>query len=297
MTLDNANVFDHLNKIITDCLTVLRSQRDLLRAKNVYSKQRRIDVQQGFVRFEGGLLVYLKDIQHRIIFDGFEIQSIDTFVELCEEVLKYTDTPLSQFALRTLIEISFDKFKILFDDKLSLEEKNKYKAICLLADYGFMTNPSHTNEYNKLFIEFSPVFSTKQKKLLEDLHIAATQGLEKQTLVRKTRKLIGAVQDILSKKIDILPLFNLSKIESMDSALSHILHGDFILISSLFLPLRKKSNKLRTYYTLMIVVVNAINCVGAMVKDVELHKQIDSINDEFKAIGTYIKQHWEEIEK
>lgn len=292
MNLTKDNILIQLNKLILDSCLILNEQNEILKKSNPYTTQRKGDVDQGLVKL-GGVFIKLEDVKHRILFESLEIQTIDIFVNLAMSIMKNIDSSLCQFSLRTLEEISFHKLQILFSDKLPKEEKDKYKAICMLADYGFMKG--YADDYKKLFEEFRNLFSDKQIMVLRQLHESVNLETERQDLIKKIRKLISSIEDTLLKRTVLNPMFTQGRITAINSSFSHILHGDIFLLRDILNPKRRKSHELRTLSVIMYCMVNAINCVSKQIQTGIISDKIKTINSDYITLGSFTSNYWKKV--
>ncbi|GEM_PF-3050668 len=294
MDINNDNLFATIESQIKLGLEIISKFNEVLKSSNPYTRQRRVDYSQGLVRRDSGIFVSLKNVEHRILFESYEIHALEVSVQLTVEILKNVESSLVQFSLRTLLEISFEKIRIIFSSELTKKHKEKYKAIMLLADYGFMSN--HSTTFYNLYKEFRNEFDTKQIKILDELNIAVAKQSPRQYLIKKVRMLVNDIQDDLLKLLPPITFIKMDKLDALNSSLSHILHGNFTLILSLFIPKRAQSNLLRIYTIVYISIINILISIRSKVSGKREIAKIDELVDTYKLISAYTAMHWKEFE-
>lgn len=296
--MNSKTIFAQVEEIIRLIILQLNIQRKILH-KSCDSDQRVIDLNQGLVR-KKGILIPLSFIEHRILFDGYEAQFLVIFLKLYEYIFDNKNTLITQFTIRTLIEMSFNRAQILFSQTITNDEKNKYKLLMLLADYGFISFENHfwLKEYEKLYSEYRHLLSIKQQLLFDSLlkSIKTKNSEENKLYVVRARKLIDSFQDQLYKKTNILPLFRPINIYAMFSSFSHILHGNILLIDNMLSSKdNPKQHLLRIYWTLLLSGVNMINQIANSIHDDKIKIEVDLINQKFIPFSNLIKVYWEQI--
>lgn len=294
MDINNGNLFVIIESQIKLGLEIISKYNEVLKSSNPYTKQRRVDYSQGLVRRDSGLFVSLRNVEHRILFESYEIHALEISVQLTIEILKNVESSLVQFSLRTLLEISFEKIRIIFSSELTKKQKEKYKAIILLADYGFMSN--HSTMFYNLYKEFRNEFDTKQIKIIDELNVAVAKQAPRQYLIKKVRTLVNNIQDDLLKLLPPITFIKADKLDALSSSLSHILHGNFTLISSLFMQKRAQSNLLRIYTIVYISIINILISIRSNVPDKSVIAKMDELVDTYKQISAYTATHWREFE-
>ena len=98
--MEKSKIFTDTEEIINDIINLLEFQLSLL-AKQGYANQKIIDLQQGFLK-RHGIYVPLKNVSHKILYEGYEHIFLMTFIELYKKLFSNWDDSFAQFALRTL---------------------------------------------------------------------------------------------------------------------------------------------------------------------------------------------------
>lgn len=298
--MNPTEIFKNSDEIIEIILLELKKYSKILNdsQKNI---QRITDLKQGLV-FKNGIYIPLKLISHKILFDGYENQFLITFIVLYENIFKEKDNLFTEFAIRTLTELGFPRAQILFSKILTKKEKQKYKLLHILADYGFIAfnNKTWLGEFKNLYSEFKNLLTPNQ----QDIFIQLLESIEKgnfdenNRLVKLARKLINSYQDELFKKTPILPIFRPINIESANSAFSHILHGNILLLENIFSTKKGSSHQhiLRIRWSLLLTGMNVLKHVSMYLSAKEIDPEIYNIEKRFTNISNLVKSFWEQIE-
>lgn len=251
---------------------------------------------------KNGILIPRKVVEHKILFDGYEAQFLITFILLYERVFKEKDSIFTEFAIRTLAEMGFKRVQILFSKATSNEERQKFKLLLLLADYGFIAfdNRIWLGEYQKLLSAYKNLLSQKQQNLFTRLgeSILSNDSNENAVYVKRARQQISLYQNQLFKKTKILPIFNPENIESTNSGFSHILHGNILLLSNMFSPNNRNPHQhiLRIRWTLLLTGMNLLIHISKLYPIIGNDKNLDVVERMFKQISNIVKTRWQELE-
>ena len=138
---------DDINNRILEALKTAKTGLDKL-----YNTHQRIsDLRRGLV-YKKGLYLPYSSVEHRILFDAYEVQFLDMFINFFSEMSKGGEDLFKEFAIRAIAEMGLKDSQILFSPDLPENEKNRFKTIIMLADYAFLgfNHPSRTSEYKKL---------------------------------------------------------------------------------------------------------------------------------------------------
>ncbi len=296
--INAATLFEELDELILRIIALLKKQRSFL-GKNRDNIQRVSDIQQGLV-YQKGIYLPLKSVEYRILFDGYEVAFLDVFISLHERIFSEgKDNIFTQFSLRTLFEMGFPRAQMLFSKSLSESEKNKYKLLLMLADYGSMgfNNKQHVAHFQKLYDYYGGLLTENQHKILKDLLNSIKNGDRDKhiNLTQKARKLIESVQDSLFQKTPMLSIFGKRNIKAMFSGFSHILHGNIFLILDILSSKRPNQLKLRVYWFLLLTGINVVNQLANNIDNKPLNNEVLELNKDFVIIAEKVKNFWEQL--
>lgn len=291
--LETQRILKEADKVLRRVLKILIIQSDMLRARGL-PPQRVYDLRRGQVLIKG-IYVPLSSIEHRILLDGFEVNFINNFIDLYKSLYKNRKNSITQFALRTCVEMGFQRCQILFS-ALSKEEIESYKLVAMLGDYGFMAlgRPEHVRTFERLLAESNNLLTDKQKALFAE-YIASVKSNDTELhakLTKKTRKLADSVQDALYKKTPIHPLLRINVINALFSSFSHILHGNALLLIDTFSNRRPNQLLLRVYWVLLLTGFNMVNHISEHLKDSKIKARVKRLNKTFESVTRVIQANW-----
>lgn len=299
MTVDE--LFIKIDKILLSIFSHLEEEESILGKKHE-NLQLRSDVQSGWVK-RSGILVPLDSISHKLLFDSYEYHLIETFLKLIKGVYEEKDNIFTEFSFRTLIELSFYRTQIIFSNKISDNEKNKYKLLIWLADYSSMGigRREHMQNYKKLLAEYGELFDLTRdyyKPLLDMQEALEKQDIETHPeLVKKIRKMINNIQGDLYGKTEPIPIFKSKKIKYVYSGWSHILHGNTLLLSNIFSKnVRPNQHKLRVHWFMFMCGLNVATYVANYLEFTELIDKIGVTSKESEVVMSTVSKYWETIE-
>lgn len=294
--MNNDRILKESEKIIEEILIILNSQLTDLKKKGYY--QTELDRSQGLAR-KNGILLLLKSVDHRILFDGYETSFLETFIKLYVKLFKNFNETFAQFAIRTLEEMGVRRGQILFNTELDSKERNKYKLLLWLADYASISiiNPKNKDTYNKLLKEYEDLLKPKEYFFYSTLLQNLEKGdpIVKHDLIRTARQRINSLQGNLYPKTKMLPFFKKINLIAMSSSFSHILHGNVLLLNDVLDQKRPQAQQMRVFWGLLIAGVNVINGVKKYLENANYDSQISKINNDFIKLDLEVKKNWSSL--
>ena len=294
--MEKSKIFTDTEEIINDIINLLEFQLSLL-AKQGYANQKIIDLQQGFLK-RHGIYVPLKNVSHKILYEGYEHIFLMTFIELYKKLFSNWDDSFAQFALRTLEEMGIQRTQILFNNQIPLKTRNKYKLIIWLADYASLSlsYPKKIDTYKKLLYEYKELLTQKEYEFYSNLitQLKGKKPLEEYTLIKEARIKIAGLQGNLKAQTKPLPFIRELNIVALFSSFSHILHGNVLLLQDVIGEKRPNSQKLRIYWGLLLTGVNVINRVE---KYLNLSASVECINKNFIELQKVVAKNWESLSR
>lgn len=296
------NIFKDCENLIKSIELLLERQSKELRGNFYGSKQKVSDLQQRVIKYKG-IFVPFVYLDHRILFDGFEVGLVELFLSLYKAIYdKEKDNVFVEFSLRTLSEISFKRIQVLFSNKITRQEKNRMKLLILLADYGKLglDNPKNQRTYRKLLEEFKDTLTVKQKKLCGDLMalIKKKDSEKLYKLIRKLRGEINRTQNNLFEKTGLLSIFRREQLYVLFYEWSHLLHGNLLLLNDVFSKNRPRyRHKLRVYWSLILCGMNAVIYIDKYLSSVDYSKELGEVDVLYQDIKKFLAQNWRSIEK
>lgn len=282
---------------ILEILKVAKIELDKLYSTN----QRVSDLKVGLV-YKNGMYLPLRSVEHRIMIDAYEDQLLGIFIDLITEFAKGEENIFKEFAIRTVAEIGLKDSQIIFGADLTEKEKDNFKTIIMLTDYGFLgfDHPSRLLEYKKLLKEQKYLLSEKQLKLFVELekYLDNQNNEEYKKQIKKVRKLVDSVRSGLYKKTISPSMFRTENIDTFFSAFSHLIHGNTILLTDLLSTKRPKNrNKLRITWTVFMTGINTIYHVEGFLKRKGIKLEIGNLYQDFDTASKKVARYWDSIEK
>lgn len=259
--------------------------------------QKITDLQKGLIK-KGKIYIPLTSVNHKILFNGIEEINIDLYIQLFNKLFTKPNDEFAQFALRTVLELSFERIQILFDDKISEDQKNRFKVVLLLADYAMVANKyEHKSNFIKLLQEYKNLFKPKSFDFYMDLisNLQNLSPIDKNDKIVAARARLASVQGELIPKTTPSPIIREINITSFTDISSHLLHGNMLLLSNVFKKFNTSEQKLRVYWTLILSGVNVINIAGKTLNNSKIDKSIKEINDEFVEISKIVENNWDKL--
>ncbi len=296
--MDNKQFFssaDEINRKILEKLKTVKLELDKLFSTH----QRLSDIREGLILRNG---IYLPLKQHRIIYDGYEVQFVDVFNDFFSKMLDEKDCLFREFAIRTISEMGLKDSQILFSPTLTDGEKKRFKTISMLADYAFLgiQHPERKYEYKKLYYDEKNNLTEKQQLVfLEMSRCLDAKNYDLHTkLVKRIRKLVESTKNDLYKKTKTHKLFRKRNIEGAFSAFSHLIHGNIILLTDFLSKERPKyRNRLRATWALLLSGINTLIQVRDFLETKKVKLDIDSLLDEFEVVSKEMATNWRLLEK
>lgn len=289
--------FDDSNKIIEDILKLLKASK--LKLDVIYGTHQKVsDVKRGLV-FKNGIYQILKP--HRIIFDGYEVQFLSTFNQFFEAIYTSHNNILNEFAIRTISEMGLKDSQILYSPDLTVEEKDKFKTIAMLTDYGFLAlnGPNWFKEFKLLFLDQQDSLSIKQKNIYENIlsSVTSRDNIEHKILIKRARKLLDSTRDMLYKKTKSSPLIRQENVDAFFSAFSHLIHGNIIFLTDLLSSNRAKNRtKLRITWTLLMTGINTLTHVSSFLERSGSKIEVGDLLVRFDRVSKDLSLNWKKIE-
>ncbi|OGH02568.1 MAG: hypothetical protein A2798_02925 [Candidatus Levybacteria bacterium RIFCSPHIGHO2_01_FULL_37_17] len=290
------DVFKEIDDIIAQIIKVLETEYDNL-IKSGYGLQLKSDIARGLIKVNG---IYrpFSEMEHKILFDGYETTFIEMFLELHKKMYERWYEPLTQFAIRTIHEMGFKRTQILFNKKLNPQKIKKFKLLLMLADYAMISDiPLHKNHYIKLLKEYKNLLTKKELDFYKILipEIEKADPLARYEKIRTARQKINTLQETLFLETEILSIFRKINVMSVNSSFSHLLHGNILLLKDVLQLKRGDSPRLRVYWILLLTGVNVITYVGNFLNESNINKDVEKITKQFIGKSEYIKKYWEDL--
>lgn len=291
--------FESSNEIISRILETLQTSKKIL--DKLYNTHQRVSDLRSGVVFKKGLYLPYTSVEHRILFDGYEVQFLSTFIDLYSAMLQGGKDIFKEFAVRTIAEMGLKDSQILYSSDLSQTEKDKFKTIIMLADYAFLgfNRPSRLAEYTKLLDDQKHLLTANQLPLfIEMKKCLETKDYENyKKLVKKIRALINSTREALYKKTKTPKIFRSENVEAFFSAFSHLIHGNIILLTDLLSVKRPKNrNRLRITWTLLMTGVNTLIHVESFLRTKGVELQMGDLLQQFDKTSKELASYWRSIE-
>lgn len=266
--------------------------------KLYFTHQRVSDIKAGIVYKWG---IYLPLQLHRIFYEGYIVQFLSTFINFFSAMLNGEENLFKEFAIRTIAEMGMKDSQILFSPDISENEKEKFKTIIILADYGFLSfhHPERKIEYMKLFDEQKRLLSLNQLSLFTKMSkcLDTRNYDEYKKLIKPIRKLVDSTRNDLYKKTTTPKIFRTENIEAMFSAFSHLIHGNIILLTDVLSAKRPKNrNRLRISWTLLMTGMNTLIHVNDFLNKNGVKLETGDLFKRFKTTSKEIANYWRSIE-
>jgi hypothetical protein len=297
-------LFNQVNSSLLKILALLDEERALLAEQRKKENwQLRQELEMGWMKYKG-ILVPKADYEHRILFDSYGYHLVDSFLRLFKGIYAERDSISTEYAFRSLVEISYYRIQILFSNEIKDDEKEKYKYFIWLADYASLgiNHPEHKRSYINLLSEFEKVVDLNKegyRPFVEMKRVLEQMDKNKHAdLVIKIRKKILDVQNDIRTRSSEVKLPVTVKVKEIYSELSHMLHGNTLFVHHLFTnDNRPSQHKLRAHWFLLISGLNAVTCVSNYLGNQAIKDKVDSVHEESRVPMLLISKHWQQIEE
>ena len=181
----------------------------------------------------------LSEIDYKVILENYKYVFLNSFNDLYKNIIKYDNDPLIMFAHRNLLEMGFHRTQSLLSKDLDNDEKEEFKLILTLIDYGALAFDGFDSVriFKKLYIDckgfnLDRSINDKFSELLDSIN---NNDIEKHfVIVKELRTKINSIQGNLYSKTKPLADFTREQIQKIYSWLSHLFHGNAFLISIVF---------------------------------------------------------------
>lgn len=255
--------------------------------------------QQGFT-YHNGVIVQIKDVEHKFLLDYYEKTFLQTFHAFFLKMAEEKTSQTNIFALRVLLELSVENSFLIFNTNVESEDKKLFLLMTLLVDYAAIDTPLSEQFYswfvrlfneNAVFLKSS--LSEKELILVEQLKAALLQNGRKVVLIKKVRKLLNQV------KARALNNYQERKIYSptdnyigLSSGLSHIMHGNVLLLENSLKPSSKNNHILRVYAHLFISGISLLDQVVLFHSNPEFSQLVTEFKDQHNLFAELFKDAW-----
>ena len=272
-----ARIIEYIHQLIS----ILMDEYEVLKEGKWYNNQRKRNVKQGFYQLESGILVPKNTMDYRILYEAYHIILLEEFILLLKEVIKYRKTPIVNFSLRSLWEISFIRIDVHFSKNVDGRKEKKCRLLNVLSNYAVM-NPWL---FKKLFQSEKHILNKNEIDIVDNyLRLPISQQEQKKyNFVRALRKRINSAYDNAHQQVISDSFLNKLNSTIIPSHLSHFLHGDPFSVKGLLETPEEEQEK-RTFALTVKAGVNAVNRVGKFINDVKIMEKIRNINDDFDNI-------------
>jgi len=169
-----------------------------------------VDILLSGYTYYKGIVVPTKVVAHRYLYDDYENPFLNAFIALFKKILEESSSYSNELGFRTLLEMGTEDSYVLFDQKVSGEEKRLYTTIVLLADYSSIETamkPFFVDWFNKLLGENKTFLidklNEKQILLLEIMsEIINKKELDEDAYTQATKQIRQMVSDIKANIIN-----------------------------------------------------------------------------------------------
>lgn len=188
-----------------------------------------------------GFIAPIPSVSHRYLYDDYEAPFLDAYISLFKKILEERESFTNEFAFRTFLEMGVENSFIIFDQKVSKDDKKLYILTSLLADYASIDTSMRgmfKNWFNKLYNEnrlFLAKKLAKEIKILDNLKIIFDKNeldLEKYaSILKQAREMNNKIKARILRSYKEKKVLNFSQgYKRMKSGEAHTLHGNVFLI-------------------------------------------------------------------
>lgn len=250
--------------------------------------------QQGLVSVNG-ILIPQAAIDHRLLVDNYEVVFLKAIIELFKTMYAKRDDVFTEFTLRTFIEMTIDRARIVFDREMIETSKRKQFILCLmLDDYASMIGGNkYANDFQKLYTEEEALLDKSLTIILEKILNASSEEVKEKHIINLRREMKNMQSDYLN----LIPLpidFKQTKIKRLYKILSHMLHGNIFLLTNLIKE--EEAKERRTFHLYASFLIGGGTLVNLVEKYlnysqenvVDLQKFNSKLETEYKKLSMYI---------
>lgn len=263
-------------------------------------------LKSGFTTYKG-LVVPLKSVSHRYLFDFYDSGFWSTFILLCKTVYEERETKLSEFTFRALIEMGIDECFILFDQFVDSTGKRKYVLLKTLVDYSSIETSlqplfnqwfQNLMKEEKTFIEQN--FTEKQQAIVRSLGDNINKSQEKeytQALISVRRLCMQTKDQIITKHEQAGHIRISNSYRRMKSGEAHTIHGNIFLLPHRLKQQTRENHLFRVYTYLFFSGIEALTRVVNFLKNNELNKEANAILEDLNKFKIVFSTSWEKYQK
>ena len=268
-------------KYIHQLINILIDECKILKEGKWYNNQREWHVKQGFYQLESGILIPKNTMDYQVLYETYHINLLEEFILFLKEVIKYRKTPIVNFSLRSLWEISFIRIDVHFSKNVDGRKEKKCRLLNVLSNYAVTNIPW----FKKLFQSEKYVLNKNEINIINNyLRLPIFQQEKKKyDFVKELRRRINSAYNDVHSQVISDPFLNKLNSTIIPSHLSHFLHGDPFSVKGLLETPEEEQEK-RTFALAVKAGVNAVNRVGKFINNVKIMEKIRNINDDFDNI-------------
>ncbi len=238
-----------------------------------------------------GVIVPIKTVSHRYLFDDFEAPFLDAYIALFKKLLEEHTSISSEFAFRTLLEMG--------------SEDSLFILISLLADYGSIET-SERKIFNdwliKLFQENEAFLQSQLSKSDFDTLLQLKNLLQKSiipldkftVLLKATRQLVNKVKAEILNKYTQKKIFGLrDNYKRMKSGEAHMLHGNVFLIHNRMSQQPLKNHIFQVFAHLAITGTDMLNRLSGFLSNKKFTEKVNCFMEEHTDFKKRFSAEWE----
>lgn len=259
-------------------------------------------LKSGFTNYKG-LVVPLKSVSHRYLFEFYDSGFWSAFTLLCKTVYDEKEAKLSEFTFRALIEMGIDECFILFDQFVDPIEKRKYVLLKTLVDYSSIETslqPLFNQWFQSLMKEeksfIEQQFTEKQQAVIQALgdNINKSQEKEYTKALISVRRLCMQVKDqIISKHEQAGHIKISNSYRRMKSGEAHTIHGNIFLLPHRLKQQTRENHLFRVYTYLFFSGIEALTRVINFLKNDEFSKEAGLVLEDLNKFKIVFTKAWE----
>ena len=270
----------YINRIVK----ILGEEQQILSQNYWLSEQKKIDIKRGVFRRRSGILIPIDVAEYRVLYEGYHINVLESFILLIKEVMKYRKISITNFSLRSLWEIGFTRIDVYFSKDVDPIKEKRARLLSVLVDYA-IKKPLF---FKKLFRSEKSILKQEEINIINNylvLPASVSVKEERFKIIKELRRKVGMAYSEAYQSITPYPFLanlNLNN-KIIPSHLSHFLHGDPYLIKGLMETKTTEQEK-RVFAIIIRSGLNAVNRIGEFINDSKIMNRITKLNSELSAI-------------
>lgn len=259
-------------------------------------------LRQGLTEYKG-VIVPLKNVSHRYLYDFYDGNFIDTYIKLFQKIYEEKASCSTEFAFRTLLEMGVEESFILYDSRIDDDEKNTYTLLKTLVDYFSIETGMRalfSGWYKQLFEENKAKIETSLPAGDYSVMTNIFSRLDGPFDEEFTKALVDGRQLCNTIKARVLNKYSQKKIfvltegyKRIKSGEAHTLHGNIFLLNYRLTQQSEQNHLFRVYAHLTISGNDMLKRLSDYLGNQSFTDKVSSHLSQFDGFKTKFNEAWQ----